>query len=59
MFHPEYIARQNVARVVLKLFIAMTMKMMLLQGIKKEYPIRAFDIIIFLFIQQGGYPNLI
>ena len=27
MFHPEYIARQNVARVVLKLFIAMTMKM--------------------------------
>ena len=35
MFHPEYIARQNVARVVLKLFIAMTMKMMLLQGSEK------------------------
>ena len=35
MFHPEYIPRQNVARVVLKLFIAMTMKMMLLQGGEK------------------------
>ena len=35
MFHPEYMPKQNVARVVLKLFIAMTMKMMLLQGIEK------------------------
>ena len=35
MFHPEYIARQNVPRVVIKLFIAMTMKMMSLQGIEK------------------------
>ena len=36
MFHLEYIARRNVARVVLKLFIAMTMKMILLQRIEKN-----------------------
>ena len=34
MFHPEYIPRTNVARVVLKLFITIAMRIMVWQGIE-------------------------
>ena len=50
MFRPKYIQLQNMGRVVLKLFITINIRILLLQKMSRKcnlskYPIRSFDLV--------------